>query len=30
MLRNPLSCGIMYCDADDAEHTNNGMTTVGA
>ena len=30
MLRNPLSCGILYCDADDAEHTNNGMTTVGA
>jgi hypothetical protein len=30
MLRNPLSCGIMYCDADDAEHINNGMTTVGA
>ena len=30
MLRNPLSCGILYCDADDSEHTNNGMTTVGA
>lgn len=30
MLRNPLSCGIMYCDADDAEHVNDGMTTVGA
>ena len=30
MLRNPLSCGILYCDADDAEHTNKGMTTVGA
>lgn len=30
MLRNPLSCGILYCDADDAEHVNDGMTTVGA
>ena len=25
MLRNPLSCGILYCDADDAEMTNNGF-----
>lgn len=28
MLRNPLSCGILYCDADDAEINNEytGMT----
>lgn len=30
MLRNPLSCGILYCDADDSELENNGMTSVGA
>jgi len=24
MLRNPLSCGILYCDADDSELTNDG------
>ena len=28
MLRNPLSCGILYCDADDTEidNTTSGMT----
>lgn len=30
MLRNPLSCGILYCDAEDSEIVNNGLTTVGA
>jgi len=30
MVRNPLSCGILYCDADDSEIENNGIFTVGA
>lgn len=30
MLRNPLSCGILYCDADDSEMNNDGITSVGA
>lgn len=30
MLRNPLSCGVLYCDADDAEFENNGSAAVGA
>ena len=30
MLRNPLSCGILYCDAEDVEITNNGGNTVAA
>ena len=25
MLRNPLSCGILYCDAEDAEILNEGI-----
>jgi hypothetical protein len=25
MLRNPLSCGILYCDAEDTEIQNNGI-----
>ena len=25
MLRNPLSCGILYCDAEDTEIENNGI-----
>lgn len=30
MLRNPLSCGILYCDADDSELVNDGTTSVEA
>jgi hypothetical protein len=30
MLRNPLSCGILYCDAEDTEISNNGSWQVGA
>lgn len=30
MLRNPLSCGILYCDADDNELENEGSWAVGA
>jgi hypothetical protein len=30
MLRNPLSCGILYCDAEDTEIQNNGSWAVGA
>ena len=25
MVRNPLSCGILYCDAEDTEVANNGI-----
>lgn len=28
MLRNPLSCGILYCDAEDTEVKNNGAVGV--
>lgn len=31
MVRNPLSCGILYCDAEDTEISNDGgFNTVGA
>ncbi len=30
MLRNPLSCGILYCDAEDTELSNEGSWAVGA
>ena len=30
MLRNPLSCGILYCDAEDTEVSNDGLASVGA
>ena len=30
MLRNPLSCGILYCDADDSEMKNTFENTVMA
>jgi hypothetical protein len=30
MLRNPLSCGILYCDAEDTEISNDGGWAVGA
>ena len=30
MLRNPLSCGILYCDAEDTEIKNAGSALVGA
>ena len=30
MLRNPLSCGVLYCDAEDTEIENNGLPAVGA
>ena len=30
MVRNPLACGILYCDAADAEMENNGIAAVGA
>lgn len=30
MLRNPLSCGILYCDAEDTEISNSGDTMIGA
>lgn len=30
MLRNPLSCGILYCDAEDTEIANDGSVAVGA
>ena len=30
MLRNPLSCGILYCDAEDTEISNEGSWAVGA
>ena len=30
MLRNPLACGILYCDAEDTEISNDGLAAVGA
>lgn len=30
MLRNPLSCGILYCDAEDTEISNTGSWAIGA
>lgn len=30
MLRNPLSCGILYCDAEDVEIRNEGFMSVAA
>ena len=30
ILRNPLSCGILYCDAEDTEISNEGAFAVGA
>ena len=30
MLRNPLSCGILYCDAEDTDINNNGNYNVAA
>ncbi|WP_173431779.1 SU10 major capsid protein [Sharpea azabuensis] len=30
MLRNPLSCGILYCDAEDTEIENDGSVMIGA
>lgn len=30
MVRNPLACGILYCDAEDTEISNNGGAAVGA
>ena len=30
MLRNPLSCGILYCDAEDTEISNDGAAMIGA
>lgn len=30
MVRNPLSCGILYCDAEDTEISNDGSSFVGA
>lgn len=30
MLRNPLSCGILYCDAEDTEISNDGDAMIGA
>ena len=30
MLRNPLSCGILYCDAEDTELSNDGGFMIGA
>ncbi len=30
MLRNPLSCGILYCDAEDTDITNEGAYNVAA
>lgn len=30
MLRNPLSCGILYCDAEDTEIKNNGNGSIVA
>lgn len=30
MLRNPLSCGILYCDAEDTEISNDGASMIGA
>ena len=30
MVRNPLSCGILYCDAEDTEISNSGIPSVGA
>ena len=30
MLRNPLSCGILYCDAEDAEISNSSDVMIGA
>ena len=30
MLRNPLSCGILYCDAEDTEIENNADVNVAA
>lgn len=30
MVRNPLSCGILYCDAEDTEIENDGSALIGA
>ena len=30
MLRNPLSCGVLYCDAEDTEMKNDGSAMIGA
>lgn len=30
MVRNPLACGILYCDAEDTEISNDGSAFVGA
>lgn len=30
MLRNPLSCGILYCDAEDTEISNDGAAMISA
>ena len=30
MLRNPLSCGSLYCDAEDTEISNDGAAMIGA
>lgn len=30
MLRNPLSCGILYCDAEDTEISNEAPALIGA
>ena len=30
MVRNPLACGILYCDAEDNELNNEGAAAVGA
>ena len=30
MVRNPLACGILYCDAEDNELKNEGAAAVGA
>ena len=30
MLRNPLSCGILYCDAEDTEIANEAPALIGA
>ena len=30
MVRNPLNCGILYCDAEDTEICNDGGINIGA
>ena len=30
MLRNPLSCGILYCDAEDTDMENTGTASIAA